>query len=183
MWLLNTKTFRLECFIITSNPPKYAILSHTWAEREEHMFQALRDLDDGPSLPDELTSRAGWAKIEGTCRVAYEQGYNYVWIDSCCIDRSSSAELQESINSMFQWYEEAKTCFVYLQDVSGGEDPAGQDSQFRRSRWFKRGWTLQELLAPAHVHFLDMSWRSIGWKEDLLDILSDITGIESSYLT
>jgi hypothetical protein len=108
--------------------------------------------------------KLGWAKVEGACRLALEYGCDHVWIDTCCIDKSSSAELQEAINSMFKWYEYAKLCLAYLGDVPAGCPPETKGSAFRKCRWFKRGWTLQELLAPHTVIFFDKSWGKIASK-------------------
>src|ERR1700730_4941187 len=94
----------------------------------------------------------GFAKIKGCCAQAASEGWQYVWIDSCCIDKSRSAEFSEAINSMFRWYRDAQVCYAYLPDVPGNDmDPELPGSAFQGSVWFKRGWTLQELLAPAMV--------------------------------
>ena len=94
-------------------------------------------------------------KILEACRVAREAGYELLWIDSCCINKDSSSELSEAINSMYRWYGLSRVCYAYLAGVAPGEDPSREWSAFRRSRWFRRGWTLQELIAPeigrAHV--------------------------------
>ncbi len=125
-------------------------------------------------------------KIKGICKVARENGYRLIWIDSCCIDKSSSAELAEAINSMFQLYKLADVCYVYLADVPGcPSDPQGAvpaDVHFRRSRWHKRGWTLQELLAPKHVVFLTARWTFLGTKMGLSATLERITGIDFAIL-
>jgi hypothetical protein len=104
---------------------------------------------------------------------------------SCCIDKSSSAELSEAINSMFRWYEKAKVCYAYLCDVSQDTNLKEDISEFVKSRWFKRGWTLQELLAPKSVDFYsrhEKGWRFLGTKEDLCDYISSITGIDTDTL-
>jgi hypothetical protein len=93
MWLINISTLKLEFFVDPENQ-KYAILSHTW-EQEEVSFQDMKDLDYA-------RSKAGFSKIQSTCDLAREQGLLYAWVDTCCIDKSSSAELTEAINSMFQ---------------------------------------------------------------------------------
>ncbi|RYP39982.1 hypothetical protein DL767_001916 [Monosporascus sp. MG133] len=148
MWLLNARSRELEEYIGDRIPP-YAILSHTWSDLEI-TFQGL-------AKPDHATEPA-YAKIEGCCQQALRDGHEYVWIDTCCIDKSSSAELSEAINSMYQWYKGSRVCYVYLADVSASDDPFREGSEFRRSRWFKRGWTLQELLAPSNLCFLDKNW-------------------------
>ncbi|TBU37123.1 hypothetical protein BD309DRAFT_1084866 [Dichomitus squalens] len=117
------------------------------------------------------------SKIREACRVAREAGYDYLWIDSCCIDKSSSSELSESINSMYQWYGRSVECYAYLVDVPPGEDPRSPESKFRSSRWFRRGWTLQELIAPSEVKFLSNDWNIIGTKLTLVDIVDETTTI------
>ena len=109
------------------------------------------------------------------CKLADERGYDWVWINTCCINKSSSAELSEAINSMYRWYKESHVCFVYLSDL-------GSTGTFEQSRWFTRGWTLQELLAPAMVEFYDKNWMELGNKTDLSDFLSDVSGIDKDAL-
>jgi hypothetical protein len=124
---------------------------------------------------------AGFAKIHGCCAQAASDGWKYAWIDSCCIDKSSSAELSEAINSMYRWYQNAEVCYAYLLDVPedpSDEDPCAADSFFRRSKWFSRGWTLQELLAPWTVVFFNKNWIEIGTKSSLYDTIVSITGIK-----
>ncbi|TBU30318.1 hypothetical protein BD311DRAFT_864091 [Dichomitus squalens] len=122
------------------------------------------------------------SKIREACRVAREAGYDYLWIDSCCIDKASSSELTEAINSMYLWYSRADLCYAYLADVPSGEDPHGPESAFRKSRWHKRGWTLQELIAPSSVKFLADDWTEIGTKFTLFDLIEEITGIPEEAL-
>jgi hypothetical protein len=150
MRLINTKTLQLEEFFDAS-VPEYSILSHTW-EKEEVIFPDMADLD-------KARSKAGFAKMEGACALAAAQGHTYIWIDTACIDKSSSAELSEAINSMYRWYECSNICYAYLSDV---KDPA----QLGNSRWFTRGWTLQELIAPSRVEFYTADWVHIGGKQD-----------------
>ncbi|TBU25371.1 hypothetical protein BD311DRAFT_501465 [Dichomitus squalens] len=121
-------------------------------------------------------------KIREACKVARDAGHRYLWIDSCCIDKTSSSELSESINSMYQWYGRAKVCFAHLADVPAGEDPRAGQSAFRRSRWFTRGWTLQELIAPSAVKFLSQDWIAIGTKATLGYVIEEITGIPIALL-
>ncbi|TBU51377.1 hypothetical protein BD310DRAFT_942287 [Dichomitus squalens] len=116
-------------------------------------------------------------KIREACRVAREAGYDYLWIDSCCIDKTSSSELTESINSMYLWYGRADLCYAYLADVPSGKDPRADRSAFRSSRWHRRGWTLQELIAPSGVTLLADDWTEIGTKHTLCDLIEEITGI------
>ncbi|THU79477.1 HET-domain-containing protein [Dendrothele bispora CBS 962.96] len=152
-----------------SKVPKYAILSHTWA-KEEVTFQDIQNLDVAKN-------RAGWSKVEKACAYAHRFKFKWIWIDSCCINKESSAELSEAINSMYQYYSEAEVCYVYLSDVREKENPRDVTSSFRFSRWFTRGWTLQELLAPTYVAFLDESWVEIGTKWSLRNAISAITSI------
>lgn len=174
MRLLNVQTLELEEFTGNNIPP-YAILSHTW-DTEEVTY---RDVTADRSA---LVHREGLQKILGCCVKAKSDGHRFVWIDTCCIDKSCSAELSEAINSMFRWYREATICYAYLNDVPSSENPTADLSSFRRSRWFTRGWTLQELLAPYEVAFLSSDWREIGSKRSLNKIVSDITKIDERTL-
>lgn len=171
MHLLNVDTLELETFHDVE-APIYTILSHTWGEEEV----SYTDIQNPRS--NRTTSLTGFDKVRKTCDRARIDGYRYVWIDTCCIDKSSSAELSEAINSMYQWYREASICYVYLSDVVEAEFEAN----FPLSRWFKRGWTLQELLAPEDVVFYDRNWVSLGTKDDHADWISIITGIDSEAL-
>jgi hypothetical protein len=176
MRLLHAKTKSLEEFFGKDIPP-YAILSHTWDPNEV----TFKDIDRNGY-------KSGSTKINGCCRQAVKDGLEYVWIDTCCIDKSSSAELSEAINSMWLWYQEAKACYAYLSDVPNGNGLEKADSAFRRSRWFTRGWTLQELVAPPTVCFYDKSWGFLGRKsgstedKSFTTIVSDITWIPSGFL-
>ncbi|KAK0653132.1 ankyrin repeat-containing domain protein [Cercophora newfieldiana] len=177
MHLLNTSSLKLEYFDHHNVPP-YAILSHRW-EAEEVTFQDVQVGD--------AHNKAGYKKLEGTCSLAKSHGFEYAWVDTCCIDKTSSAELSEAINSMFLWYQESTVCYVYLADVphKGDNDDiplTGLGSHFQRSRWFKRGWTLQELLAPAMVIFLDQDWVEIGTKLSLSSEIGKITNIPVAVL-
>jgi hypothetical protein len=100
-------------------------------------------------LRDDVKDESGrTAKIRDSCRKVAEEGFQYIWIDTCCIDKNSSAELSEAINSMYTWYKAAKRCYAYLADVSANVDVREKDSEFAKSKWFEKGWTLQELIAP-----------------------------------
>lgn len=116
-----------------------------------------------------------------TCRLARQRDLSYAWIDTCCIDKSSSAELTEAINSMFNWYKKSAICFAFLSDLSASEDEV-QKNEFWRCRWFTRGWTLQELIAPEKVEFYDQRWQWSGTKKSLQRKLSAITGIDLEIL-
>ncbi|PMD63972.1 HET-domain-containing protein [Hyaloscypha bicolor E] len=173
MRLLNVHSLKLEEFVGEpgNGIPPYAILSHTWG-REEVSFRDMTT-DHGA-----LAQREGFQKIVQCCEKAKSEGHGFVWIDTCCIDKSGSAELSEAINSMFRWYREADICYAYLDDVCSSEDPAQASSSFQSSRWFTRGWTLQELLAPYEVAFLAKDWKEIGTKQSLSSIISGRTKID-----
>ena len=155
--------------------PKYAILSHTWGENEVSYREIIAE-----ARP---VDKAGYSKITASCKQACRDGWEYIWIDTCCIDKTSSAELSEAINSMFRWYRGAEICYAYMVDVDArsslpeAEDPDQLES-FRQSRWFTRGWTLQELLAPEEVIFFDREWRKIGDKSGLPREISSATNIQ-----
>lgn len=121
-------------------------------------------------------------KIKEACAIALADGYRYIWIDSCCIDKSSSSELSEAINSMFNWYSNAAICYAYLVDVPDDDDPHVSDSGFSKSRWFRRGWTLQELIAPKIVVFFSSSWRVLGTKSTLASVIAKKTNIPPTTL-
>lgn len=150
--------------------PQYAILSHTW-EKEEVTYQDIQDLESA-------RKRKGFAKIEGACSLACDKGYSYIWIDTCCIDKSSSAELSEAINSMFTWYRESEICYAHLSDVS----KSSFDEENLKTRWCTRGWTLQELLAPLYVYFFDQAWEYLGTRKSLAGALSKATQISVDVL-
>ena len=184
MWVLSTNRAELHYFtgpeVITGG---YAILSHTWSPSGEQTLQQVRAIgercrQEGANPRDHVDS-----KVRGCCVLAEKEGFRWVWIDSCCIDKTSSTELSESINSMFQWYCQAEVCYAYLADVPGGWALDTQDSPFRKSRWHTRGWTLQELIAPAVVVFFSSEWREIGTKATLAGLLSQITGIPWTVFT
>ncbi|KAM5537080.1 hypothetical protein V8D89_009226 [Ganoderma adspersum] len=121
-------------------------------------------------------------KLRMACAVARADGYRYIWIDSCCIDKTSSAELSEAINSMYRWYGKAAICYAFLADVAHNDRPQDAKSKFRRSKWFTRGWTLQELIAPRNLLFMSQEWNVMGSKQDLSVLLEEITGIDVEVL-
>lgn len=166
MRLIHVPTLSFEEFDSGDFPP-YAILSHRW-EDEEVTYQDV--INDG----FRNIHKKGIYKILGCCGLATEKKLQYVWVDTCCIDRSSSAELSEAINSMFEWYRLARICFAYLVDVV--------DQDLKHSVWFSRSWTLQELVAPEHVHFFSGSWKFIGTKDELAEDVSKVTGISADVL-
>ena len=176
MWLLNAANFTLKHF--DQPPARYATLSHVWQHDEdspEQTFQAVQALrTPKPAISD---------KIRDASKHARAQGLNWIWIDTCCIDRTNNAELSEAVNSMFDWYAGATVCFAFLHDVSPKENPAAADSSFRKSRWFKRAWTLSELLAPRDVVFYAGDWTPLGTKAFFAGVLGEITGIDIDVLT
>ncbi|KAJ9642606.1 hypothetical protein H2204_002254 [Knufia peltigerae] len=176
MRLLRTTKYTLEEFY-DEDELWYAILSHTWAE-EEVTFQDLTTTD----RPVNFKSKKGFEKLRKTCLRAKEDGLEYVWIDTCCINKQSSAELSESINSMYRWYQNAVTCDAYLADVTFEPIEGLDKSGFYWSQWFRRGWTLQELIAPSIVIFLDQNWAQIGTKSTLSSVISKVTGIPKNIL-
>ena len=161
MRLLHTKDLRVQDFVPSKAPSKYAILSHSWEEEEI----TLQDMEKGVAA-----TMKGYPKLQDSCRRAAEDGYEWIWIDTCCIDKTSSAELSEAINSMFEYYGHSTVCYAYLADIEGLEG-------LEKSRWFTRGWTLQELLAPRVVIFFDGRWRKLGTKRSLSHQISSRTGI------
>ncbi|KAI1451222.1 HET-domain-containing protein [Annulohypoxylon moriforme] len=177
MRLINTENYQLEEFFGDQIPP-YAILSHTW-EKGEVTFQDWQNIDS-----KSIRKKPGFKKITETCRQAVKDGFDWLWVDTNCIDKTSSAELTEAINSMFVWYQEAQICYAYLQDVpSTGLHKGEIMSSFKKSRWFGRGWTLQELLAPKEVVFYTRDWMRIGSKAgSLTSKIAEITGIDETYL-
>ena len=174
MRLIHSTTLKLHEFVGNQTPP-YAILSHTWSEEEV----SLQELQSNSA---EAIEKKGFDKIRQCCRIAANDGFEYTWIDTCCIDKTSSAELSEAINSMFRWYQRAVVCYAFLADVPSDEDPQMEGSAFRNSRWFTRGWTLQELIAPAHIVFLGHDWEEIGSKLSLLKLVSEVTNIKPGAL-
>jgi hypothetical protein len=137
MRLINTMTLLLEDFTLRQVPERYAILSHTWTG-EEVTYQEFIN----PTA--ETAAKEGYLKIAQACRLARADQLDYIWIDTCCIDKTSSAELSEAINSMFQWYQNAWVCYAYLSDLLKISGTVRADSLeiagLGSCRWFKRGW-------------------------------------------
>jgi hypothetical protein len=159
--------------VFEGDVPRYAILSHRW-EAEEVSFKNLMD-GTGKKM-------AGYKKIQFCGEQARRDGLEYFWVDTCCIDKSNAVELAEAINSMFRWYRDATRCYVYLSDVSKLPlDPVKSNElwelTFRKSKWFTRGWTLQELIAPKSVEFFSKEEELLGNKASLEGQLCSVTGI------
>jgi hypothetical protein len=173
----NTGEFSLTNNLVGDDKiPPYAILSHTWKDGQEVTF---RDLMDGTGK-----SKTGYDKIRFCGQQAECDGLRYFWVDTCCINKSDYVELQDAINSMFRWYQNAAKCYVYLSDVSTAQQKASSgfseftwEPAFQESRWFTRGWTLQELLAPRVVKFFSLEGKELGDKRILEPQIHEITGI------
>ncbi|RMZ09683.1 hypothetical protein D0860_04139 [Hortaea werneckii] len=246
MLLLNARTYALKFFHTAKSAPPYAILSHTW-EDDEVLFKDMDDLESAKA-------KSGWQKIEYICRQALEDGLEWAWVDTCCIDKSSSAELSEAINSMFKWYECSTVCYVYLCDLTMAvalRDDApmvstwleratqmtpvrpgpfvrtlhaseslwqGQEAYFKEAtsqtmsamrdddegmsrpcneldislidtlgafssvKWWSRGWTLQELLAPRNVVFMDQHWQQVARLPEIVATVSTISSVDVEVL-
>ncbi|KAF3013172.1 hypothetical protein E8E14_000408 [Neopestalotiopsis sp. 37M] len=181
--------------------PKYAILSHRWQSSEIKLndlpaWKRLRDDKTSPKLQSVL-------KLEQFCSMARLEGYDYAWMDSCCINQKDPVELSTSINSMYRWYQESDLCIVYLSDfdssgyqyddIEGGNVVVRQCTDPGRSHWFGRGWTLQELVAPKKVKFFDRNWIEIGSRNSQVpapnipfgittEVIARATGIEPDIL-
>ncbi|KAI0744230.1 heterokaryon incompatibility protein-domain-containing protein [Daedaleopsis nitida] len=191
MWLLDTRTLRLHYFVSPQAVKEgYAILSHVW-DKHEQSFQDVQNIHQcaEPSSDDSLYAHNSVSpKIRGFCKIARSQGYRWGWVDTCCIDKTSSAELSEAINSMFLYYTLSQVCYAYLGDVPTHAAVELRSSKythetvFAKSRWHTRGWTLQELIAPRVVHFLSGTWEYIGSKNNIADKLQHITHIPASVL-
>ena len=171
--------FSLTEFFEGDIPKKYAILSHRWGAEEV----TFKDLTDGTSK-----GKVGYGKIQFCGEQARRDGLQYFWVDTCCIDKSNAVELQEAINSMFRWYRDATKCYVYLPDVSRPRtDPADGSNEdwvsiFRKSECFRRGWTLQELIAPTSVDFFCKEGGLLGSKASLERHICEVTSIPAQAL-
>ncbi|KAM0252334.1 hypothetical protein ACHAQJ_007772 [Trichoderma viride] len=189
MRLLNTKTLQLEQFtnhggyntllkkgsdlVAKHITPRYAILSHTWGEGEV-LFEDMQSRDRSAAK-----EKRGYMKLEDSCKRAARDGFEYIWIDTCCIDKTSSSELSEAINSMFQWYKDSALCYAFMEDCQGPLPYRKSSSSADIPRWYSRGWTLQELIAPKVVHFYSMAWKFLGTKDDHAAEISRLTGIDT----
>jgi hypothetical protein len=216
MRLLHSETLEFKEFN-SDNVPPYAILSHTWGVDEVN-YQEMRFLENIQALPESLRTneavvaalgvaadlnyhkadpqkirhKRGFNKITKTAAIARAKELPYFWIDTCCIDKSSSAELQEAINSMYRWYQRSTSCIIRLEDCTK-EWPAIDWEGYRLSdsvlsslrciKWFTRGWTLQELIAPKQADFYDRDWDHICDKFAAVNVLREITEIPQDVLT
>jgi hypothetical protein len=167
--------FGLECFSKHEIPP-YAILSHTWGKGKDDEV-TYKDMIDGSRI-----NKPGFEKLTFCGNQAKADGLQHFWVDTCCIDKSNEKELTTALNSMFRWYQNAARCYAYLSDVSvythdGENHHVEWKSAFRNSRWFTRGWTLQELLAPKIVIFYSQDHVRLGDKTSLEQQITNTTGI------
>lgn len=169
MRLIDVKTLELKEFF--HNIPPYAILSHTWGDEEVTFQEYLLATGHDAKRHANIKRKAGFSKILGACKRAQADKLAYVWCDTNCIDKTSSAELSEAINSMYAWYYNSVICYAFLADVDG------KPGSFEKSRWFTRGWTLQELLAPKKVVFHDRAWLALGDRNSLAGAISQVTRI------
>lgn len=181
MRLLYARTLEFVWFEDEDLVPKYAILSHTWGANEP----TYRDMHKYRML---VKSRQKFEKIWRCALLSIRDGIEYFWVDTCCIDKTSSAELSEAINSMFRWYKKAYICYAYMSDTpatpvnSSWEASESWTEKFRASRWFTRGWTLQELIAPNHLIFISQDWVTIGTKYGLYNEIEAATNIPKDVL-
>ena len=183
MRLINVDTFKQQDRFEHNRNPPYAILSHRWGEHEvsyqAYMDTSQTDLHRRLSIPG-TGQNAGFSKIAGACAQAREAGLEWLWVDTCCIDKFNNTELSRSINSMFKWYESAQVCFVYLADVDSRQP--GVANAIQHSEWFRRGWTLQEMLASKDLQFFDASWQPLGSGCYLAPLLSKGARISEKHL-
>lgn len=167
-------------FQSSSEIPPYAILSHTWSLHDGN------EVDYYDMLNGNYTTKPGYEKLNFCVQQAARDGYGYSWIDTCCINRASEPELSEAIRSMYRWYKQAAKCYVYLSDVqfnrSDHKMATGWESAFVDSRWFSRGWTVQELLAPSIVEFFSVEGQKLGDRRSLEHLIHTRTNIPVSAL-
>ena len=168
---------------LTDPVPPYAILSHTWGEdQDEVSFEDIKDIHREANKP-------GDEKLRFCAKQTAHDSLEYIWIDTCCIQKSNFTELSEAITSMFRWYKNAAKCYVYLADVSTDNinemnlSPGSWEEAFQKSRWFTRGWTLQELIAPRSVEFFCSNGRRLGDRNSLQQQIHHITKIPVTALT
>jgi len=164
----------------------YAILSHRWTKQEVDYNEVVELAKMDKEERTEIRQRDGYRKILQSCEQAKKDGYKWLWVDTCCIDKRSSAELSEAINSMYRWYENSRICYAYLHDLHGPFPIVMDDGRYPKSKgwpeWFSRGWTLQEMIAPNNVQFFNRDWHPIGDKRSLSPILEEITRVPQHIL-
>ena len=172
MRLLDSSSLKITEFSGT-NVPDYAILSHIWGD-DEVTFEDIEN--QKPSA----RRKKGYAKIWYCCRQARADGHHWVWVDTCCINRKSETELSEAIISMYAWYRDSRICYALLEYVS--RDDGDWEEDVERSRWFTRGWCLQELIAPSTVMFYNANWQYLGTKGSLGRLVRNTTGIPANVM-
>ncbi|KAL4063526.1 hypothetical protein V8B97DRAFT_1876766 [Scleroderma yunnanense] len=165
----------------------YAILSHRWVDPEVDYDEMVELAKMETEERDDIRRRVGYRKILNSCEQAKRDGYEWLWVDTCCIAKQSSSELSEAINSMYRWYENSGICYAYFHDVPGSSFPTASDKRrYPNSRgwpeWFSRGWTLQEMIAPRNVQFFNKDWHPIGDKRTLARTLSHIARVPEHIL-
>ncbi|THV03858.1 HET-domain-containing protein [Dendrothele bispora CBS 962.96] len=168
---MNSHTFKIIEFKEHDTIPPYAILSHKWIHGEEITLQ------DFKQSRNRQVSKKGYHKVRRACGKARQDGIRYIWIDTCCIDQTNSDDIAQNIKSMYAYYQNATVCYAYLDDVRSDVDSKTWQCEIEESEWFRRGWTLQELLAPRIVEFYDTEWNYIGSRHGLQEEISYATGI------
>ena len=175
MWLLNTDRAEFHFF---PSPEAviggYAILSYTWGD-DEQSFQETQTLQERCKRTCENPRDLATPKVRNCCILSERHEYRWVWNDTCCIDKTSSSELSEAINSTFLWYSRAEVCYAYMQDIESNCVVDTPGSAFRTARRHSRGWTLQELIAPSLVIFVSRAWKLLGNKLQLASLLHEIS--------
>ncbi|KAK4624512.1 hypothetical protein CLAFUW4_05692 [Fulvia fulva] len=171
MRLINIHTGQMKTFLGSDRPP-YAILSHCWGTEEVSFNACTAALNNGGQLPNNKVTQFCAYLRSGSSQSTIPKAITWAWIDTCCIDKESSSELSEAINSMYNWYQDSWESIAYVQDVTAAPCAEGCRSrcqeciatlrQFEESRWFTRGWTLQELIAPQKLIFVNNNWQNFG---------------------
>ena len=152
MRLINARTLQME-EVWHENAKEYSILLHRWLDHGEVSFQNIQNLEVASTME-------GFAKIQKSCEHAVKDGFDYVWVDTCCINKESSAELSKSINSMFRWYKALAVCYAFLSDADANVPSryiVARDiveEQIKSSKWFTRGWTLKNLSPLKMLSFM-----------------------------
>lgn len=201
MRLINTKTLKLSEFADGAVPP-YSILSHVWGDQADEC--CLQDFARDEAHSEDVKSKPGYAKIVNFCRVSLENGFEWAWADTVCIDKSEYEELNTAINSMFAWYERSEVCYAYLEDTQTPEadnesESAGDSSEsswsssslvglsvmeaLKHAQWFTRGWTLPELIAPTTISFFSRDWTFICSRHDARAEIRRITSVPLTLLS
>ena len=161
---------------------EYAILLHRWIDPTEVDYEEMVDLAKmDREEQNEIRGRLGYKKIVDTCNQAKQDGYEWVWIDTCCINKRSSAELSEAINSMYRWYANAKTCYAYLHDVDGSSFPTHKDGEKHPKSWGWPEWFSRGSFIPlfSRVPALTGTWLDQG----LATVLTRETEQEAAIFT